>query len=316
MMVVAGLLTGCATLQSDRLREDPGDLPPEARVTGVPFYAQKARYCGPASLAMMLSWAGEPVTQDAVAPQVFTPSRDGSFKADLLSAARRRGYLAVPVHGVPDLLAELADRRPVLVFQNRGLSWYPRWHFAVAIGYDLNAETIRLHSGTRKARAMPLDTFERTWARTGYWGMTVTPPGQLPATAEANTVLEAAVVLERSGHYRAAATAFEAAAGRWPGRLGAWIGLANNRYRLGDLEGAAAALDQALERHPRAADAWNNLAMIRAELGRQAEAVRAARRAVELAEQEGGAATYRQTLWQVRHADTPNGSGHSGQPSH
>jgi tetratricopeptide (TPR) repeat protein len=201
----------------------------------------------------------------------------------------------------------------VLVFQNRGLSWYPRWHFAVAIGYDLSAETIRLHSGTRKARSMPLDTFERTWARTGYWGMTVTSPARLPATAGANEVLEAAVALERSGHHQAAASAFEAATGRWPERLGAWIGLANNRYRLGDLEGAAAALSQALERHPQAADAWNNLAMIRAELGNQAGAVKAARRAVELADEEG-AATYRQTLWQVRHA--PDGSADRAQSSH
>jgi hypothetical protein len=298
LLVVAVLLAGCADLQSDRLLEDPGDLPPKARVAGVPFYAQKAHYCGPASLAMVLSWAGQPVSQEAVAPQVFTPDKKGAFRSDILGAARRRGQLAVVVRGMADLLGELSGGHPVLVFQNLGLSWYPRWHFAVAIGYDLGREDIILHSGTRRSRTVAMDTFERTWARTGYWGMVALPPGQLPVTADATAVLQAAVGLERAGQVAAAARAYAAATKRWPGRLGGWIGLANARYRMGDLQGAAKALRGGLEHHPDSAEAWNNLAVVLGQRGRRQAAVAAAERAVELADERSG--IYRETLKEVR----------------
>ncbi|MFB6261518.1 MAG: PA2778 family cysteine peptidase, partial [Thiohalorhabdaceae bacterium] len=219
------LLTGCADLEIERLKDHPGDLPPQSRVAGVPFYPQQAHYCGPASLAMVLSWAGGNVGQDDVAGQVFTPGKEGAFRADVLAAARRRGYLAVPVRGLPGLLGELAAGNPVLVFQNLGLSWLPRWHFAVAIGYDLPAEKIRLHTGKHRARTV-----------------VVLPPDRLPATAEAGEVLQATVGLEQVERFRAAAAAYAAVTRRWPGKLGGWVGLANARYRLGDLQGAVDAL--------------------------------------------------------------------------
>ena len=305
-LAAALFLAGCAGLQSERLRQAPGALPPRAHVTGVPFHPQQAHYCGPASLAMVLGWAGAELEQTALAPQVFTPAREGSFRADVLAAARRRGYLGVPVGGMRDLLGELAAGHPVLVFQNLGLDWFPRWHFAVAIGYDLPAGELVLHTGTRRARAVALATFERTWARAGYWGMVALPPGELPATAGATAVLEAAVGLERAGRHRAAAPAYAAAGARWPGRLGAWIGLANARYRLEDLAGAEAALRSGLEHHPRAAEAWNNLAVVLAGRGEPDAAARAARRALRFAGDER--ATYRRTLQEVQGVRTTPGN--------
>ncbi|MEF8793731.1 PA2778 family cysteine peptidase [Thiohalorhabdus sp.] len=297
LAAAVALLSGCADLQTEQLKEDPGDLPPRSQVAGVPFYPQQAHYCGPASLAMVLSWAGAEATQDDVAGQVFTPQKEGAFRADVIAAARRRGYLAVPVRGIPELFAELAGDHPVLVFQNLGLSWLPQWHFAVAIGYDLPGGEIRLHTGEHRARGVALGTFERTWARTNYWGVVVLPPDRLPATKGAGRVLEAVVGLEKAERFRSAAAAYAAATRRWPGELGGWVGLANARYRLGDLRGAVDALQAALAHHPLAADAWNNLAVVLAELGQRRAALEAASRAVST----GGDryATYRQTLREV-----------------
>jgi tetratricopeptide (TPR) repeat protein len=292
------LVAGCAGLESERLREDRGGLPAAARVTDVPFQPQQAHFCGPASLAMVLGWAGAEVDQEALAPQVFTPDAEGAFRADVLAAARRRGYLAVEMRGMAQLLGELAAGHPVLVLQNLGLDWLPRWHFAVAIGYDLDAGDLVLHTGTRRARAVALATFERTWDRAGRWGLVVLPPGELPATAGADGVLRAAVGLERAGRQRAAARAYAAARERWPGRLGAWVGLANARYHRGDVAGAEAALRAALDRHPEAPQAWNNLAVVLVELGERAAAIEAARRAIRFGGEETGA--YRRTLREVR----------------
>ena len=62
------------------------------------------------------------------------------------------------------ILSELRAGHPVLVFQTLGLSWIPRFHYAVAIGYDLSARTLLLHTGRSERRPVSLRLFERTWA--------------------------------------------------------------------------------------------------------------------------------------------------------
>jgi tetratricopeptide (TPR) repeat protein len=246
---------------------------------------------------MVLRWSGLPVTQDEVAAQVYTPGRRGTLQSDVIAAARRHGRLAVPVTRPPDLTAELAAGHPVVVFQNLGLGWFPVWHYAVAIGYDLAAGDLILHSGLAARRVMPLHTFERTWARGDHWGLVVLPPQEPPVAADEVAVLRAATGLEQAGRFRAAATAYAAIAERSPDSLEAWIGLGNAAYAAGDLEQAENAFRTAARRHPNAAAAWNNLAHVLGEQGRRTEAVAAAQRAVRL----GGpnATTYRATLREV-----------------
>jgi predicted TPR repeat methyltransferase len=295
--LLVSALIGCATPQTDRLLEAPTALPPRAEVAGVPFLPQEEYYCGPAALAMVLSWSGLSVTQDEVAAQVYTPGREGTLQSDVIAAARRHGRLAVPVTRLSDLAAELAAGHPVVVFQNLGLGWFPVWHYAVAIGYDLDAGHLILHSGLEARRVMPLRIFERTWARGDHWGLVVLPPQELPVAADEVAVLRAATGLEQAGKFRAAATAYAAIAERSPDSLEAWIGLGNAAYAAGDLEQAEHAFRTAAKRHPNAAAAWNNLAHVLGKTGRRAEAVAAAERAVRL----GGpdATTYRATLREV-----------------
>lgn len=290
-------LAGCATPQTDRLLETPTALPPRAEVSGVPFFPQEKYWCGPAALAMALGWSGLPVTQEEIAAQVYTPGREGTLQSDMVAGARRNGRLAVPVTRLADLTAELAAGHPVVVFQNLGLEWFPVWHYAVAIGYDLGAGDLLLHSGLEARRAMPLATFERTWARADHWALLVLPPQELPVSADEVAVLRAATGLEQAGRTQEAALAYATIAERWPDSLEAWVGLGNAAYAAGDVEQAETAFRTATERHPDAGAAWNNLAHVLGEQGRRAEAIVAAERAVSL----GGpnATTYRATLREV-----------------
>ena len=192
-------LAGCATPETDRLLETPTALPPRAEVSGVPFFPQEKYYCGPAALAMVLSWSGLPVTQEEIAAQVYTPGREGTLQSDMVAGARRHGRLAVPVTRLSDLTAELAAGHPVVVFQNLGFGWFPVWHYAVAIGYDLSSGDLVLHSGLDARRAMPLATFERTWARGDHWALVVLPPEELPAAADEAAVLRARAASSRPG---------------------------------------------------------------------------------------------------------------------
>ena len=287
-------LAGCATPQTDRLLDAPTALPPSAEVSSVPFFPQEQYYCGPAALATVLSWSGLPVTQEEIGAQVYTPGREGTLQSDMVAAARRNGRLPVPVTRLSDLTAELAAGHPVVVFQNLGLGWFPVWHYAVAIGYDLRSGDLILRSGLDARRVMPLGPFERTWARGDHWGLVVLPPDELPVAADEVTVLRAATGLEQAGRMREAAVAYAAITKRWPDSLEAWIGLGNAAYAAGDLDAAENAFRTATERHPDAGAAWNNLAHVLGERGRRTEAIAAAQRAVRL----GGpnATTYRATL--------------------
>ena len=218
-----------------------------------------------------------------MAAAVYTPGREGTLASDMIAAARRNGRVAVPVTNLPALLAELAAGNPVIVFQNLGLGFVPRWHYAVAYGYDLAAGRIVLHSGATERLATPLDTFENTWARSGYWGLVVLPPDRLPVTATEAGALDAAAGIERARRPREAMTAYRTVLARWPHDFRAWMGLGNAAFAAADLSAAQAAFEHATVVIPAAPEAWNNLAYVFAAQGRSKDAVTAAQRAVALA---------------------------------
>ena len=276
------LVVGCATPGLDAARVRRSGLPTRAEVANVPFHPQARLYCGPAAMATLIGWSGLPVSQQEMAAQVYTPERKGSLRIDMLSAARRKGRLAVRIDSLPALLREISAGHPVLVFQNLGLRWYPRWHYAVATGYDLEEDVLILSSGVEARLRMDLRLFERTWARGDRWAIVVLPPGRLPETASEQDVLEAVVGLERAERAVDAARAYAAMTQRWPESLGARLGLGNALFAAGDFVGAEGAYRGALARHPEAADVWNNLAYALARQGRSQDAIGAARRAVAL----------------------------------
>lgn len=269
-------------------------LPRRALLDATPFFAQEDYQCGPAALAMVLQSAGTPVTPDALVPEVYLPARQGSLQAEMLAATRRHGLLAyVLAPHLADLLAEIASGHPVVVLQNLSLPVWPRWHYAVAVGYDLEHGDIILRSGTTRELRMTLANFEHTWARSGYWAMLALQAGRFPAVVNQDRYLAASAALERvqPGEAR---NAYAAALGRWPQDVLALLGAGNAAYALHDLAGAESAYRRATQVRPDLADAWNNLAQVLHERGLQAEALAAGRTAVKL----GGprADQYRATL--------------------
>jgi hypothetical protein len=288
---------GCVGTQTEQIVSSRGALPALAEIERVPFYPQEQYYCGPASLAMALAWSGVSLNPDEVAAQVYTPGRQGTFAPDIIAAARRNGRLAVEVRELDDLLAELAAGHPAIVFQNLRLSVFPQWHFAVAIGYDLNERQLILRSGTTHRLVMPLDAFENTWRRADYWALVVLPPDAAPAISNPAPWLDAAAGLERTNRPQEAQLAYETFLARWPGHRAAQMGRANALFALNRFEGAEQAYRDVVAGDPMMAEAWNNLAYALDRQGKRDEAVRAAMRAVEI----GGAraADYADTLKDV-----------------
>jgi hypothetical protein len=295
VLCAAAMLAGCVTPQVAQLHAQPDPaLPPRAEIASVPFFPQEDYQCGPAALATALSYAGVDTSPEALVKQVYIPGREGSLQAEMLAGARRHGMVAYPLATrLTDLLKEVAAGHPVVVFQNLSFRFSPVWHYAVAIGYDLDRNELILRSGVTERLTVTLSNFERTWARGGHWAMVPLRPGQLPLTATADGYVRAAAALERLDP-TGARQAYESALARWPGHLVARVGLGNAAYALRDLGAAEQAYRQAAREHPNAADAWNNLAQVLFERGNRAEARQAALRAIEL----GGPrlAVYRDTL--------------------
>ena len=294
-LVIAGL-SGCAAPQTERILSSAIARPASAEIANVPFFPQEQFYCGPASLAMVLSWSGSPITPGDVTGEVYTPGREGTFAPDIVAAARRHGRLAVDVRDLATLLAALDAGYPVIVMQNLGLSWYPRWHFAVAVGYDLSGPRLILRSGTERRRVTALDAFERTWQRAGYWALVVLPPDTAPSFADESSWLSAIAGLERTDRAEESLTAYRTFLSRYPGHRIARMGEANVFLAVKDYRSAEQGYRRVLELDPRMAEAWNNLAYALHFQGRHADAVGAAQRALAIAggEDENYADTLRE----------------------
>jgi uncharacterized protein YceK len=296
-LIVNLILTGCSGAWH-RQWPQPGEYQPTTyELHSVPFYPQDDYQCGPAALAMTLQWSGISVTPDTLTPEVYTPARKGSLQSAMIAATRRHSRVAYPISGPDAMLAELGAGHPIIVLQNLGFSWYPVWHYAVVVGYDLDESTIILHSGPDPSKHLSLKTFHKTWARSDYWGLLVLPPTRMPATATERTYVSAVLGLEKARQWEAAMDGYHTALARWPDSLGARMGLGNSYYAFGDGASAEAAFSEATRRFPTNGSAFNNLAQVLWEQGRQEDALQAARRAVEL----GGPLVdvYRKTLEEI-----------------
>ncbi|TDY03974.1 PA2778 family cysteine peptidase [Thiohalophilus thiocyanatoxydans] len=301
LLTLTGLLLGgCAgTPQSDRLLDaPPADISPAVELNEVPFHPQEAYQCGPASLAMLANWQAVNITPQALTPKLYIPGKKGSLQIELLSNTRRLGlipYLLKPE--LDDLLREVEAGNPVLVFQNLALDWYPRWHYAVLIGYDLNADEVILRSGVNRRRINTLAQFERTWQRADRWAMLALKPGQLPTTVEYWRYLRALSAMEQVNRHAEAAAGYRAGLQQWPDDARLLMGLGNSQYAQGNTSAAMATWQQLLDAQPDYAPAHNNLAHLYLEAGNIPRAEHHARRAIALGDEHLEA--YRQTLEEV-----------------
>lgn len=261
-LLLAVALTGCAGRGPV-----PGPFPGQAvesaaYLSQVPFYAQDEYQCGPASLAMMLNSQGLKSTPAALRKQVYIPGREGSLAVEMVAAARAHGLVAYPLEkDLTAVIIEVAAGNPVLVMQNLRFDWWPQWHFAVVVGYDLAEQELILRSGLEAEKRTGFRTFDMTWARSDRWARVMLPPETLPATAEPLSYMRAAYDLEQTGRQSAAAEAYRSATKAWPDSVVARFAAANLALTSGRVDEARSQFTKLLEQHPNYPPAWHNLAL-------------------------------------------------------
>ena len=260
------LTQGCSSLdlQSNGLLEKkPSEFIQAQEITAVNFNPQKDYECGPASLATVLQWQGLDISDNDLVPEVYVPDRKGSLQVELLAATRRHGLLPYVINkNMTSLLKEVKAGNPVLVLQNLGLDWYPQWHYAVVIGYDLNKDQIILRSGEIKRHINSFYLFERTWRRSNYWGFIALTKDKLPASGDAFSFLKSAAVFEQLNKTQFSLSAYKTALQKWPNDRNLLMAAGNASYATKNILAAKGYYKKVILKSPNYAPALNNLAQV------------------------------------------------------
>lgn len=279
-------IQGCSSLslQSDNLLDTrPAEFIQPQEIVNVNFNPQRDYECGPASLATILQWQGLNITDSELVPQVYLPKRKGSLQVELLATTRRYSFIPYVIEKkITALLKEVKAGNPVLVMQNLGLDWYPKWHYAVVVGYDISKDIIILRSGEFKRHINSFSLFEHTWRRAKYWGFIALNNKTLPASGDAFSYLKSVAAFESLNKIPFALRAYKNALQRWPDNKNLLIAAGNASYSSGDLSSAENNYRKVILKWPTYAPALNNLAQVLYEKKRYKEAERLIRKAIKL----------------------------------
>ena len=258
-LLLSLLLAACSS--APHIPTDTRQQLSEHRQLSVPFIAQQDYYCGPAAIASIARYRQLQADQQTIAAMSFLPGRRGSLTPEMQAASRRLGLMPYPLgSSFSDLLREVDAGNPVLVLQNQGLSWFPQWHYAVVLGYDLASETLYLHSGEHPNYALSFATFNATWARADFWARVLVDSGNVPASARPLPYLRSANAFEETGQRALAKAFYRQASQHWPRQPEGWLARANLAYADGDMAAASAHYRRALQQAPDNASLWNNYA--------------------------------------------------------
>lgn len=281
LLMTAMILIGCSTVPSEKPdeaatvgREQKTEQSkfklPEARQVNldqVPFFPQKKYQCGPAALATVLVYQGHPVKPADLVERVYLPEQEGSLPLEIVSTGRSFGLMAYQLEPeLNHLLLQVESGYPVLVFQNLGLESLPQWHFAVVVGFDLDARELVLRSATYREHRVDFATFLNTWKRADSWAYVFLKPGELPAEANSLSYLEAGLDLSDVGLNVSAQKALEQGVDRWPGFDEMRLALSNTYFQSGLFDQASDTL-LASPSLGESGQLWNNIAYI--QLARQ-----------------------------------------------
>lgn len=253
----------------------------------VPFYPQTQYQCGPAALATVMQYRGVEVQPDDLVDKIYIPEKQGSLQIEMVAATREKGLVPYVIEPqLTAILAQIKAGHPVLVMQNLAYQWIPLWHYAVVVGFDVAKNELILRSGETKRWQTSFAAFERTWARSEYWGLVIVPPDTLPAEASLTRWMQAAYDLQQTGQTETAEIAYQTAIKHWPDAPEPGVALANLYFGQQAFSEADAVYADLLAENPDIAVLWNNRAYSLQAMDCDVSALHAARCAFQKAPED------------------------------
>lgn len=143
-------------------------------IPNVPFYPQETYQCGPASLAGVLNFWGLRESPADIAKEIFSKEARGTLDMDMVFYAERKGLRTSQYAGnMEDLQKNIDAGFPLIILVDEGFWVYQKNHFMVVLGYDERGPIV--NSGKDQQKLIPRGHFLRTWERTKFWTLRVTP---------------------------------------------------------------------------------------------------------------------------------------------
>jgi len=178
LIILLGVITGCTapTLQSVVAGITSGQDSKAHLIKGVPVLTQGDKLCGPAALATVMNYYGNPVTQKQVAASIFTEKAQGTFTLDMLLYAKdAEGLAATHYSGdLNDIRRRVRDGNPLILFLKSGIGRFPKGHYVVVTGFSDTYKVVILHDGGSKPVIMSYNTLLASWRKTAYSTLLVT----------------------------------------------------------------------------------------------------------------------------------------------
>ena len=141
-------------------------------IENVPFYAQEAYQCGPASLAGVLNYWSVPVRPDDIAKDIFSENARGTLSIDMVIYAQKKGLFAFQYKGgLEDLKNNIEAGYPLIVLVDYGISFFQANHFMVVVGYNENG--VRVNSGKNNNIFIANKEFLKVWKRADNWTLLI-----------------------------------------------------------------------------------------------------------------------------------------------
>ena len=147
---------------------------PLRMIQNVPFYPQEEYQCGPASLAGVLNHWNINVSPQEIASEIYSKSARGTMNIDMVLYVEKIGLKARQYRGsFEDVKTKIDSGYPLIVLVDEGFLIYQKNHFMVVIGYG--GEGIFANSGREQGKFIPTKEFLRSWKRTKFWTLFITP---------------------------------------------------------------------------------------------------------------------------------------------
>lgn len=252
IMLATLVSSGCATTYKKvQLQDEDFIGKPMAITNNVPFIEQTPKLCGPTALYMVTKPFRSLLNLDEVSSLTFTPAASGTYKQDMLAAARRLGMAPYRVLSFSQIIDYLAHDTPVVLFHRTDFLWKNFWHYSVLTGYNRKAETFSLHIGPYANREADISDVVGSWVEGGSWAFVVMPPERLPVSVKYDEALENAFAFLRLGNNEAAFQLSEQILAHWPERYEADVVMAEALMNENHAEKALISLKKALAKNPR-----------------------------------------------------------------
>ena len=236
----------------------PVSLPEKANLTGIVHEYQQWNNCGPANLAMALSFWGWKGDQRDTAAYLKPNERDKNVMPyEMANYVNEMTSLKAEVRVGGDLQllkTFIAAGFPVIIEKGFEGTNFPGWmgHYEVVSGYDDARERFTVQDSYIMANLpVPYDQLESNWRAFNYTYILIFPPER---EAEAMGILGPHAETTYNYQFAAQRAAEEIQAFEGRDQYFAWFNRGTNLMYLQDYGGAAGAYDEAFKLYPAIAE--------------------------------------------------------------